>query len=182
MTIFYLHGFNSDGGGLKYDQLRRHFKTATVLAPDLPAHPLEVKAIVHQLLSENKAPYFFVGTSLGGFYAWYFSAITQSKAYLYNPSLSPNITLDDRGVGVFETWIKKRSYHFKREYLQYLKELKEEAKQKEEASLLHFFLGEEDDVIDHSQVPQLYPGAAFLRWYPNIGHRFSVFGETLNEW
>ncbi|MEN0006041.1 MAG: YqiA/YcfP family alpha/beta fold hydrolase [Bacteroidota bacterium] len=178
MTIIYLHGFNSDGHGNKYDILRKSFPQAEVLAPDLPANPDEVIGLVESIGVAYQQQIQLVGTSLGGFYAYYFSAKWKQSAFLYNPSMRPHATLH-RGVGQFKTWVKGRDYHFKAEYLKALQQLKEEADALVQPSLLHFFLATDDDVLDLRPLPRLFPDAAYMEWYNGVGHSFSGFRQTM---
>ncbi len=178
MIILYLHGFNSDGTGFKSEQLEKHFPNANLLAPDLEANPEAVVAQIKHLLKHASSPIYLVGSSLGGFYAWYFSAILQRPCFLYNPSLQPHATLH-RGIGRHQTWIKGRDYHFKEEYLPILEQLKKEADPLSRESLLNFFLATDDDVLDLSPIPQLYPHANHLSWHKKVGHGFSKFKTTL---
>jgi predicted esterase YcpF (UPF0227 family) len=178
-TIIYFHGFNSDGIGYKPDALREQFPDAEILTPDLEADPLWIQQKIRQLIGENPGELFFLGTSLGGFYAWYFGSVTNRPAFLYNPSMVPHITLDDRGIGQFKTWTKGRDYHFKREYLSILEEMHLEAKTREHPENINFFLATDDDVLDHLMLPADYPNANFMRWYDAAGHRFSIFAKTL---
>lgn len=178
-TILYFHGFNSDGIGYKPEALRRQFPEDQILTPDLEADPQLVLQLTRQLIEEHPGVLFFTGTSLGGFYAWYFSSIFNRPAFLYNPSMKPHLTLDDRGVGHFKTWTKGRDYHFKREFLHTLELMQKEAMDCENPENLNFFLAKDDDVLDHSQLPETYAKANFLQWFDNVGHRFSTFADTL---
>lgn len=178
-TFILLHGFNSDGIGYKPDALRAHFKNDEIISPDLEANPQLVKTLIDDLVKKSAGDLYFIGTSLGGFYAWYFGAIYNKPAFLYNPSMRPHITLDDRGVGQFKTWTKARDYHFKASFLNILKEMQQEAKSLEKPEQLNFFLAKDDDVLDHSQLPEKYPEANFLQWYDQVGHRFATFADTM---
>lgn len=178
MNIIYLHGFNSDGEGWKSAALRQHFPTARVHAPDLPADPSVVKEVVKKCINTCETPPLLVGSSLGGFYAYYHSAQYQLSALLFNPSLQPHITLDDRGIGVFKTWTQGRDYHFRREYLSDLEQMKTEADRSVNPKLLHFFLATDDEVLNHQHLPKQYP-EAHLQWFPEAGHRFSKFEKVL---
>ncbi len=178
MTLIYLHGFNSDGTGLKPDQLRKNFPEALLLAPDLEANPQQVVEQVQQLLNTSIPPIYLVGSSLGGFYAYYFSAIFSIPCFLYNPSLNPHRTLH-RGIGHHQTWIKGRDYHFKAAYLPMLEALKKEAEALVQQYLLNFFLATDDDVLDLSPIPGLFPAANHLSWHPKASHSFSKFKKTM---
>ena len=180
-TFIYLHGFNSDGIGYKPDALKAAFREAKIYTPDLAANPQKVIEQINLLIEkEHRDKLYFIGTSLGGFYAWYFSAIWERPGFLYNPSLQPHITLDGRGVGEFKTWTKGRDYHFKAEYLPMLAKMKLEADTLIQAQNLNFFLAKDDDVLDHSSIPKKYPNANHLQWFEQEGHRFSSFAKTLS--
>ncbi|WP_367392510.1 YqiA/YcfP family alpha/beta fold hydrolase [Lewinella sp. LCG006] len=178
MNIIYLHGFNSDGEGWKSAALRRHFPKAQVQAPDLPADPQAVKKIVENCINHCATPPLLVGSSLGGFYAYYHSSLHHLRAMLFNPSLSPHLTLDDRGIGVFKTWTQGRPYHFKREYLPVLEQMKADASRQQDQKLLYFFLATDDEVLNHQSLPAQFP-EAHVQWFPQAGHGFSKFEKVL---
>ncbi|RMF02406.1 MAG: alpha/beta fold hydrolase [Bacteroidetes bacterium] len=180
MTFLYLHGFNSDGDGWKARALRKHFSAATVLAPDLPAEPYAVVAQLEDLLSPLPEQLVVLGTSLGGFYAYFLSAQWQVPALLFNPSLQPYHTLEGRGVGQFQTWTKQRDYHFKRAYLAQLRQLKKLADTRIDVKRLRFFLATDDDLLDHRHLPELYP-EAYISWIDGAGHGFSKFEKVLKQ-
>lgn len=180
MTFIYLHGFNSDGEGWKAEALRRQFPDAEIWAPDLPANPTEVVAQIGSFLEAQSAETILVGTSLGGFYAYWASAKYELKALLFNPSLRPHETLAGRGIGHFKTWTKGRDYHFKEEYLPVLQQLKTDSDQNIQQDLLLFFLATDDDVLDHSLIPSTFP-ESLMQWYDGAGHGFSKFEKVLKE-
>lgn len=181
-TFIYFHGFNSDGVGYKPDALIAAFQDAKIYTPDLDANPQKVIENINFLVEEveHLAALYFIGTSLGGFYAWYFSAIFGRPCFLYNPSLQPHITLDNRGIGKFKTWTKGRDYHFKAEYLPILAKMKSKAEVHIQVQNLNFFLAKDDDVLDHRSIPKKYPNANHLQWFEKEGHRFSSFAKTLS--
>ncbi len=178
-TFIYIHGFNSDGDGWKAKALQKHFPDAKIIAPDFPANPLEVM-IQLDLILDNLSPEntIIIGTSLGGFYAYVCSAKYNLPVWLFNPSLSPYLTLNDRGIGQFSTWTKKRPYLFLAKYLDTLKQLKIEADKKINYINLRFFIATDDDVLDHSQLNNQYP-SAFFQWFDEAGHSFSKFEKVL---
>lgn len=180
MDIIYLHGFNSDGEGWKSAALRRHFPEARVQAPDLPADPQAVKEIIENVIKDCATAPLLVGSSLGGFYAYYHSAQHQLTAWLFNPSLQPHLTLDDRGIGEFKTWTQGRHYHFKRDYLSALKEMKMVAEHSQHQRLLYFFLASDDEVLNHQQLPEQFP-EAHVQWFSQAGHGFSKFEKVLKQ-
>lgn len=178
-TFIYIHGFNSDGDGWKAKALQRHFPDARVISPDFEADPLLVMEQLEAVFSQLKlATTCVLGTSLGGFYAYVCCAKYGVKTHLFNPSLAPFRTLDDRGIGQFYTWTKKRPYLFKKEYLPILVSLKEEADKLIDPSNCRFYLATDDTVLDHAPLSQLYPDIA-IEWFDHAGHSFSKFEKVL---
>jgi len=178
-TYIYIHGFNSDGNGWKARALEQHFPKARIIAPDFPANPVEVMKQLDEIL-ETLIPTntFLLGTSLGGFYAYICSAKYNMKAYLFNPSLEPYHTLNDRGIGHFSTWTKQRSYIFLADYLLLLKQMKQRADHTVNIKNISFFLATDDDVLDHSKINEQFPKAN-IEWFDKAGHSFSKFEKVL---
>lgn len=178
--IIYFHGFNSDGHGWKFQALRKYFKDYKVHSPDLPAAPLEVIKTIKPIVESAPDVVYFIGTSLGGFYAYYFSAAYGYPCFLFNPSVKPHQTLH-RGIGTHKTFTKGRDYSFVESYLQDLKQLKLIADEKIMPTHLNFFLATDDDVLDLAPIPELFPNANSLQWYDKVGHGFSQFREVLPQ-
>jgi uncharacterized protein len=97
-VIVYLHGFNSSPQSHKA-QVMAGFMAARGLAaeyacPALPTHAGEAIAAVEALLTKHPAaPWCFVGSSLGGFYATYLAEKHDAKAVLLNPAIEPHVGL-----------------------------------------------------------------------------------------
>lgn len=180
MTLLYLHGFNADGNGWKSKAMMKHFPDAQVYSPDLPARPVEVVALLLEWLATAQGPIGLFGSSLGGFYAYYLSACQGHRAFLFNPSLKPHLTLH-RGIGSWETHLKKRPYVFEASYLEELAVLKQEAEAKTAPERLFFFLAKDDNILDHSDIPALFPKAGHIAWYEPCGHQFDPFERALKE-
>ena len=177
-TTIYIHGFNGDGIGPRVEAVRKGFPDFHFSAKDYPANPDLVVREVKQLIESAEGKVFLIAPSLGGFYAWYFSAMYDLPCFLLNPSLRPHITLDDRGIGTFQTWTKQRKYVFKKSYLEKLRLMKEAATSKVKQKNLHFFLAKDDEILDHSPTPFLYPNAV-IHWYETGGHRLPNMKEIV---
>ena len=178
--IIYLHGFNGDGEGWKPAALRRHFPNARVQAPDLPARPREVNAVIEGCRTAALTPPLLIGHSLGGFYALYHGARHGLPALLFNPSIEPHRTLAGRGVGRFKTWTKGRDYDFRESYLEELAAMKVVIDRSVDPRLLRFYLGTEDEILDHRPIPALFPEAE-ITWVPDTGHFFRKFEKVLKQ-
>lgn len=180
MTLVYLHGFASDGEGWKARALRKHFPSATVFAPDLPADPQLVYTLLLEALSGLEGPLYLFGTSLGGFYTLLMSAYFQLPSFLFNPSIRPHTTLK-RGIGEWTTFQKKRPYHFKSEYLITLGEQRRYMLDRIDQQQLHFFLATDDAILDLSTIEPTFPQAVSFRWHNQSGHVFTTFEKALKE-
>lgn len=181
MPFVYLHGFNSDGHGPKYFAMQDHFRTQEVLSPDLPADPEAVVALLDRLHAQyRQEPVYLLGTSLGGFYAYYYHIKSGFPVFLFNPVMKPHETLANR-IGTHRTYMKRRTYEFKTEYMPVFKQMTKEADWNYRSSLLHFFLATDDEVLDLSGIRKRFPKAAFLQHYDNAQHTFARFAEVLPE-
>lgn len=178
MTFVYLHGFNSDGQGQKYQWMKEAFPDHTVLSPDLPANPAAVVRVLDELHQNAEGPVFLLGTSLGGFYSYYYHIKSGFPVFLFNPVMQPHIQLADR-VGMHHTFTKQRPYDFKASFLDTFEQLSQEAGTQQRPELLHFFLATDDEVLDLSGIPSQFPEAAFLAHYDKSLHTFSRFAEVL---
>lgn len=67
-TLLYVHGFGSSGQSGTVSRLRTVLPSARVIAPDLPLHPEEAMALLHDVCLKEK-PQLVLGTSMGGMYA-----------------------------------------------------------------------------------------------------------------
>lgn len=65
--ILYVHGFASSGQSGTATRIRELLPGATVIAPDLPIHPAEAIALLHNTC-ETEKPDLIIGTSMGGMY------------------------------------------------------------------------------------------------------------------
>ena len=66
-TVLYVHGFASSGQSGTVARMREAMPEARVMAPDLPIHPQEAIALLHEVC-EREQPSLIIGTSMGGMY------------------------------------------------------------------------------------------------------------------
>ena len=96
-TVLYVHGFASSGQSGTVRRLQEVLPEARVIAPDLPIHPHEALALLHDVCQQEK-PDLIVGTSMGGMLGLYIDAPASVKLVI-NPSLEMERTLRQRGYG-----------------------------------------------------------------------------------
>jgi predicted esterase YcpF (UPF0227 family) len=66
--VLYCHGFASSGQSGTVTRLRQVMPQAKVIAPDIPVHPQEAIALLHDNC-DKEHPDLIIGTSMGGMYA-----------------------------------------------------------------------------------------------------------------
>ena len=92
-TILYFHGFASSSDSEKAEILKKYIssfaKKTKLIIPDLNNNFQEAIKEIKQLIKSNEKPIAFMGSSLGGYYAAYFSSLYKSKAILINPAIPP---------------------------------------------------------------------------------------------
>ncbi|MCK4763130.1 MAG: hypothetical protein KAW12_13120 [Candidatus Aminicenantes bacterium] len=182
--IFYFHGFASSGNSWKVQYLKKHLEkntAVTMTAPTLPVNPEEIVALFERHTAENGKPRLVIGSSLGGFYARYAAVCYDIPAVLINPSITPWFTLA-ACVGINNRYYSGESFEWKKEYLDTLKKMDDKTKTcGSKHHLLHFFLAEDDEILDHKKIPGLFPGAASIRFFDNCEHGFTRFPEIVPE-
>ena len=93
-TVLYVHGFASSGQSGTVKRLREVMPQAKVAAPDIPVHPEEAIALLHEVCRQEK-PDLIIGTSMGGMYA------EQLRGYdriCVNPALEMGETMRAHGM------------------------------------------------------------------------------------
>ncbi|NQZ86322.1 MAG: esterase YqiA [Colwellia sp.] len=96
INILYLHGFNSSPQSMKAELTKiyffENFPSVSFFCPQLASSP---EAIIEQLTSlivaesDEESLWYFIGSSLGGYFSTYLSEKYQSKAVLINPAVKP---------------------------------------------------------------------------------------------
>jgi len=92
-TVLYFHGFASSSDSKKAKVFKKYIsslnKSIKVIVPDLNNNFKDAVEEINQLIKTNQKPFAFVGSSLGGYYAAYFSSLNKAKAVLINPATPP---------------------------------------------------------------------------------------------
>lgn len=181
MAIIYIHGFASSGNSGKVSLLRRHFPDETIVSPDLPVDPDEVEQLVDRLVRElyssGERKFFFIGTSLGGFYCRYFSAKYDSPALLVNPAVNAATVLANR-VGLHKNFQSGQDFEWKQEFLSKLARMQDYAIKNENNRLIEVAVALNDDELDSSVTLQAFEGKV-IHAHEDGGHRFDHFEKLV---
>ena len=157
MKILYIHGYNGSPHGEKYDMLRQCYPNAEILAPQHDSIPTSVYPLLDGIASGLDAHNdLIIGTSLGGFWANFFSLRYGVRAVLLNPVVSPSKRLIFRGCS------------FAADYEAF--EEQDDSQQRPSAIVL---LAEDDDVLPYRTAFEHFSGACDVRILKSGGHRMN---------
>ncbi len=156
--ILYLHGFASCGDSNKTKLLKAYFGEDNVVAPDLPVDPVEAISFIRQQIFAHDID-LLIGSSLGGFYATYFTELFGIKTVLINPSTQPFISLAPY-VGTNHFWCSGEPFVFTREHLNSLFEFAVGKLKNPKRYLVLLQTG--DEVLDYTKAEEKYAGANFF--------------------
>ena len=92
-TIIYFHGFASSSDSKKAKLIKKYIsknhRKVTIYTPDLSNNFEEAIYQIKSLIKKSDEQIAFMGSSLGGYYALYFSQKLNTKAILINPAIPP---------------------------------------------------------------------------------------------
>ena len=180
--VLYIHGFASSGQSWKAQALEDYMVSQGMeppLHPTVPVEPLRAIDVLSELIQKFNVE-LVIGSSLGGFYALSLYDRFAKQTVLLNPSLRPWITLSGytgpvkrHYSGDFFYWSEK-----------HVKELEQLGKvmdyEKFDNKKLHFYLAKDDEVINHDEIPYLFPQAD-IKFYNDCKHTCVKFKDFLPE-
>ena len=162
-TVLYCHGFASSGQSGTVKRLREVMPQARVIAPDLPIHPTEAIALLHEVCRQEH-PDLIIGTSMGGMYA------EQLRGYdriCVNPALEMGETMKAHGMTGTQQFQNPRLDGIQEFYADkaLIKEYKEQSEHRfegltdEDRQRVYGLFGDEDTVVNtfdmfHEHYPQ----------------------------
>ena len=176
--IVYLHGFNSSPKSAKAqalaEHLRRQGRESEFACPQLPPDGDAAVAIIERELARHLRPVTLIGSSLGGFYATWFSETRGLKAVLINPATAPHLDLRAR-LGPQQAYPGGPSYELTEDHLKKWQRLDAEA-----AHPGRYFLLVEtgDEVLDYRIALKKYRGCR-QEVVPGGDHGFASFAQYL---
>lgn len=162
-TVLYVHGFASSGQSGTVRRLQEVLPEARVIAPDLPIHPHEALALLHDVCQQEK-PDLIVGTSMGGMFA------EQLRGYdriCVNPALDIAETMRAHGLTGTQQFQNPRQDGVQEFYVDkaLVKEYREVSEQRfqnmtdDDCQRVYGLFGDEDELVDtydifHEHYPQ----------------------------
>ncbi len=163
-TVLYCHGFASSGQSGTVARLREVMPQAKVIAPDLPIHPTEAIALLHDTCQQEQ-PDLIIGTSMGGMYA---EQLYGYDRICVNPALEMGETMKAHGMTGTQQFQNPRLDGVQEFYVDkaLIKEYKEQSEQRfsgindDERQHVWGLFGDQDDVVDtFGMFSAIYPQA-----------------------
>ena len=166
-TVLYVHGFASSGQSGTVRRLQEVLPEARVIAPDLPIHPHEALALLHDVCQQEK-PDLIVGTSMGGMFA------EQLRGYdriCVNPALDIAETMRAHGLTGTQQFQNPRQDGVQEFYVDkaLVKEYREVSEQRfqnmtdDDRQRIYGLFGDEDELVDtYDMFHKHYPQALYF--------------------
>ena len=166
-TVLYVHGFASSGQSGTVRRLQEVLPEARVIAPDLPIHPHEALALLHDVCLQEK-PDLIVGTSMGGMFA------EQLRGYdriCVNPALDIAETMRAHGLTGTQQFQNPRQDGVQEFYVDkaLVKEYREVSEQRfqnmtdDDRQRIYGLFGDEDELVDtYDMFHEHYPQALYF--------------------
>ena len=160
--LLYLHGFRSSPQSTKARQMARRVAERHPQlhwwCPQLPPSPREaIELVMRGIAPWPRESMAVVGSSLGGFYATYVTAMTGCRAVLLNPAVHPARDLAAY-IGDQTLWHDPAThFHFRPEYVDELRALDVGPLARPERVFAVIAKG--DEVLDWREMSARYPGS-----------------------
>ena len=167
--ILYIHGFGTTGlHSQKANELVDYFGEQMVLRPSWPYKPKEAFEMLSDIMQKENIQT-VIGSSFGGFLelqlAQYFDANYMRKA------LDQSITLPNgKEFTITQPFIDELAIMRKSLKIENIKQ-----------NHLYFYLSEDDEILDHSFIPTIFPKAKKIEYFKNSFHRFEKFKQIIPE-
>jgi hypothetical protein len=176
-TILYFHGFASSSNSNKAKVLKnyisKNYKNAEIIIPDLDNNFKLAVSQIHNLIESARHPIVFIGSSLGGYYASYFSSKLKTKSVLINPAIPP-LKDFEMYLGENENYSTGEKFIITPEDIKYIRKMS--YKKYANAENTYVLLESGDEVLNYKETAKYFSGS-----YLDIIYGGSHSYESLNE-
>ena len=176
-TILYFHGFASSSNSNKAKVLKnyisKNYKNAEIIIPDLDNNFKLAVSQIHKLIKSAKHSIVFIGSSLGGYYASYFSSKLKTKSVLINPAIPP-LKDFEMYLGENENYSTGEKFIITPEDIKYIRKMS--YKKYANAENTYVLLESGDEVLNFKETAKYFSGS-----YLDIIYGGSHSYESLNE-
>ena len=176
-TILYFHGFASSSNSNKAKILKKYisknYKNAEIIIPDIDNNFKLAVNQIHDLIDNAKHPIVFIGSSLGGYYASYFSSKFKTKSVLINPAIPP-LKDFEMYLGENENYSTGEKFIITPEDIRYIRKIS--YKKYSNAENTYVLLESGDEVLNYKETAKYFSGS-----YLDIIYGGSHSYESLDE-
>ena len=180
-TILYFHGFKSSSNSGKAQEFKsfveNHTSQTKILIPDLDDDFKQASKQIKSLINEIDSNIFFMGSSLGGYYALYFAELYKTKSVLINPAIPPLNGFEEH-LGKNENYATGNKFTISKNDISYIRSLHHKKILKPGNHLI--LLESEDEVLDYVETVSYFKGSAIDIFYGG-NHSYSSINEKCNK-
>ena len=180
-TILYFHGFKSSSDSTKAKDLHkfisRRTKNTILITPDIHDNFHDAHNQIINLIESNQPNIFFMGSSLGGYYASFFSQKYNKKAVLINPAIPP-LKDFEMHLGKNKNYSNGNKFIITKNDIDYIRSLsyKKILKPKN----LMILLESGDEILNYNDTSSYFSGSHIDILYGG-DHSYSSFKEKFNK-
>ena len=165
-TILYFHGFKSSSYSGKAQEFKNfienHLSQTNIVIPDLDDDFKKANEQIKNLINENEPNIFFMGSSLGGYYALYFAELYKTKSVLINPAIPPLKDFEIH-LGKNENYATGNKFTISKDDISYIRSLHQK-------KILHpsnhlILLESGDEIIDYTETVSYFKGSPIDIFY-----------------
>ncbi|MDB4166747.1 esterase [Gammaproteobacteria bacterium] len=159
--IIYLHGFASSANSTKALQLKKYilenYSKTEIIIPDIENNIVDAVQQIDKLIEEF-SPSALIGSSLGGFYATYFSEQYNLKCVGINPAVIPPAEMSEY-LGENKNYSTGEKFLINQEQLDLLDKMGREIKVIKCPRNFMILLQSHDEKLDYRVATNFYRGA-----------------------
>ena len=159
--IIYLHGFASSANSTKALQLKKYilenYSKTEIIIPDIENNIVDAVQQIDKLIEEF-SPSALIGSSLGGFYATYFSEQYNLKCVGINPAVIPPAEMSEY-LGENKNYSTGKKFLINQEQLDLLDRMGREIKVIKCPRNFMILLQSHDEKLDYRVATNFYRGA-----------------------
>ena len=180
-TILYFHGFKSSSDSTKAKDLHKFISRRTrntiLITPNIHDNFHDAHDQIINLIESNKPNIFFMGSSLGGYYASFFSQKYNKKAVLINPAIPP-LKDFEMHLGKNKNYSNGNKFIITKNDIDYIRSLsyKKILKPKN----LMILLESGDEILNYNDTSSYFSGSHIDILYGG-DHSYSSFKEKFNK-
>jgi len=180
-TILYFHGFASSSNSNKAKVLKKYIsknhKNTEIIIPDLDNNFKLAVSQINTLIDNAKHPIVFIGSSLGGYYASYFSTKLKTKSVLINPAIPP-LKDFEMYLGENENYSTGEKFIITQEDIRYIRKMS--YKKYANTENTYVLLESGDEVLNYKETAK-YFSSSYLDIIYGGSHSYESLDEKLKN-